>query len=124
LSASGSFPTGAFPAGAEARQDEEIAAMSDKSRWNRERIALSVRVGALVAVLGFVVLAAEHRLAQDISPQEILTAEVLPGFEVSTPADAQPQAAPAQTAVPESEDFGPPAAAAPAAEREEQPATF
>jgi HAMP domain-containing protein len=97
--------------------------MSDKSGW-KERIALSVRVGAMVAVLGFVVLAAEHRLAQDISPLEILTAEVLPGFEVATSPEAQAEAPPAQTAAaPDNDDFTA-APAAPASEREEQPATF
>ena len=45
--------------------------MSRKSSWN-ERIALSLRVGAIVTVLGFVVLAAEQRLAQDVSPQETI----------------------------------------------------
>jgi hypothetical protein len=53
--------------------------MSRKSSWS-ERIALSLRVGAIVTVLGFVVLAAEQRLAQDVSPQEIISAETAPGF--------------------------------------------
>ena len=67
--------------------------MSRKSSWS-ERIALSLRVGAIVTVLGFVVLAAEQRLARDVSPQEVISAEMAPGFASaeSTSAPVKPVA--------------------------------
>jgi len=93
--------------------------MSRKTAWN-ERIALSLRVGAIVTVLGFVVLAAEQRLAHDVSPQEIISAETAPNF-----APAQPTASPAPTAKAEqSVDYFPSHFAAPKGEPEAQPDTF
>jgi len=72
--------------------------MLRKSFWDTEHIGLSLRVGAIVTVLGFVLLAAEQRLAQDVSPQEIVAAETAPNF-APAPARAQAvQAAPAPSA--------------------------
>src|ERR1700758_2600847 len=100
--------------------------MSRKSSWN-ERIALSLRVGAIVTVLGFVVLAAEQRLAQDVSPQETIAAETAPNF-----AAAQPAASPAQSAASRSQsaeaeqgvDYFPSHFPAPKGEPAAQPDTF
>ena len=94
--------------------------MSRKTAWN-ERIALSLRVGAIVTVLGFVVLAAEQRLAQDVSPQEIIAAETAPNFA------AQPRAAPAQPAAKveqSNSDYFPSHFPAPKGEPEAQPDAF
>ncbi|HSS69917.1 MAG TPA: hypothetical protein VLQ46_04605 [Casimicrobiaceae bacterium] len=99
--------------------------MSRKTAWN-ERIALSLRVGAIVTVLGFVVLAAEQRLAQDVSPQEIIAAEAAPNFA------AQPAASPALSAAPRAQpakaeqsfDYFPSHFAEPKGEAEAQPPTF
>ena len=69
--------------------------MTRKSGWDAENIGLSLRVGAIVTVLGFVVLAAEQRLANDVSPQEIIAAETAPNF-APAPVRAEPvQMAPA-----------------------------
>ena len=72
--------------------------MSKRSGWDAEKIGLSLRVGAIVTVLGFVVLAAEQRLANDVSPQEIIAAEIAPNF-APAPVRAEPvQMAPAPAA--------------------------
>jgi len=99
--------------------------MSRKTAWN-ERIALSLRVGAIVTVLGFVVLAAEQRLAQDVSPQEIIAAETAPNF-----AAVQSAVLPAQSAASlrpakaeQSFDYFPSHFAEPKGEAEAQPPTF
>ena len=44
------------------------------------RLAQSLKVAAVVMVLGYAVLAAEQRLAQDVSPEEIVAAEIAPVF--------------------------------------------
>jgi hypothetical protein len=100
--------------------------MSDRIGWNKERIALSVRVGAMVAVLGFVLLAAEQRLVQDVSPQEIIATDP-PAFTVDT---AAPPAAKPATAT-ENEraatppvDYFPSHFPAPTVEDVQQPSTF
>ncbi len=100
--------------------------MSRKTAWN-ERIALSLRLGAIVTVLGFVVLAAEQRLAQDVSPQEIIAAETAPNF-----AAAKSAASPAQSAASlarpakaeQSFDYFPSHFAEPKGEAEAQAPTF
>jgi len=95
--------------------------MSRKTTWN-ERIALSLRVGAIVTVLGFVVLAAEQRLARDVSPQEIISAETAPNFAPAQ-STASPALAPAAKAE-QSVDYFPSHFAAPKGEPEAQPDTF
>lgn len=99
--------------------------MSRKTAWN-ERIALSLRVGAIVTVLGFVVLAAEQRLAQDVSPQEVIAAEAAPNFAAQLVASpAQSAASPARPAKAEqSFDYFPSHFAEPKGEAEAQPPTF
>ena len=94
--------------------------MSRKSSWS-ERIALSLRVGAIVTVLGFVVLAAEQRLARDVSPQEIISAEIAPSF-----APAQATAAPMKPVAQQQndDDYFPSHYPAPKGEPEAQPDAF
>jgi hypothetical protein len=93
--------------------------MARKATWT-ERIAISLRVGAIVTVLGFVVFAAEQRLTRDVSPQEVIVAETAPNF-----APAQP---PASLAPPvkaeQSVDYFPSHFAAPKGEAEAQPPSF
>jgi hypothetical protein len=98
--------------------------MSQKSSWN-ERIALSLRVGAIVTVLGFVVLAAEQRLAQVVSPQEIVAAEAAPNFAPATPAAAPVQTASEQRTVQKDrDDYFPSHYPEPKGEPEAQPDSF
>ena len=93
--------------------------MSRKSSWS-ERIALSLRVGAIVTVLGFVVLAAEQRLARDVSPQEIISAEMAPGM-----APAESTTAPVKPAAQQqNDDYFPSHFPAPKGEPAAQPDTF
>src|SRR5215831_7742485 len=98
--------------------------MSQRSSWS-ERIALSLRVGAIVTVLGFVVLAAEQRLAQVVSPQEVIAAETAPNF---APANAGPAAAKAaeeeRAALKDNDDYFPSHYPAPKGEAEAQPDSF
>jgi predicted lipid-binding transport protein (Tim44 family) len=97
--------------------------MSQKSSWN-ERIALSLRVGAIVTVLGFVVLAAEQRLAQVVSPQEIIAAETAPNFAPGNVAPAPAKAAEQRAAPKDSDDYFPSHFPEPKGEPETQPDTF
>src|SRR5215472_19388038 len=98
--------------------------MSRKSSWS-ERIALSLRVGAIVTVLGFVVLAAEQRLAQVVSPQEIISAEAAPNFAAASPAPVPAQAILEQRAAPkDSDDYFPSNFPEPKGEPEAQPDSF
>jgi hypothetical protein len=61
--------------------------MSRKSVWDAENIGLSLKVGAIVTVLGFVVFAAEH-WANDVSPQEITAVAAAPSFAPTPAANA------------------------------------
>jgi hypothetical protein len=93
--------------------------MARKATWT-ERIAISLRVGAIVTVLGFVVFAAEQRLTRDVSPQEVIAAEAAPNF-----APTQPSASPAPPAKAEQGvDYFPSHFAAPKGQPEAQPDTF
>jgi hypothetical protein len=87
--------------------------------WNKERIALSVRVGAVVAVLGFVLLAVEQRLVQDVSPQEIVTTRAASSGAAAAPI-TEPAAAPAAPGA----DYFPAHFPPPMGEAEPQPPTF
>jgi hypothetical protein len=71
--------------------------------------------------LGFVVLAAEQRLARDVSPQEIISAEMAPSFAPAVSASTQ-SAKPA--AVEQSFDYFPSHYPEPKGEQEAQPDTF
>jgi len=98
--------------------------MSQRSDW-KERFALSLRVGAMVALLGFVVVAAEQRLARGISPVEVVASEA--GVPVATPdpaAQTAPTAKPAPAATPPSVDYFPSHFPAPTGEPEAQAPTF
>jgi len=53
-----------------------------------DRIVTSLKVVALVTVLGTVVLAAERELATKISPEEMVAADIGPPHAVSTPKPA------------------------------------
>ena len=90
-----------------------------KSSWS-ERIALSLRVGAIVTVLGFVVLAAEQRLTQVVSPQELISAETAPNFAA---ASADSPALPA-VKTEQGSDYFPSHFPAPKGEAAAQPDTF
>jgi len=93
--------------------------MSQRSDW-KERLALSLRVGAMVAVLGFVMLAAEQRLAHDISPVEAVASEA--ALPIATPQELAAQPAPAATSP--SVDYFPSHFREPTGEPETQPPTF
>jgi hypothetical protein len=89
--------------------------MSRKSVWN-ERIALSLRVGAIATVLGFVLLAVEQRLGHDVSPEEIVAAQAAPSFAPTPPA--------AHPGTTQSSDYFPSHFPAPTGEPEVQPPSF
>jgi hypothetical protein len=96
--------------------------MSHRSDW-KERFALSLRVGAMVALLGFVVLAAEQRLGHDISPVEVAAGEAALPFATPQPVP-QPEPAATPTATPASPDYFPSHFPAPTGEDDAQPPTF
>jgi hypothetical protein len=94
--------------------------MSDRWGWDKERIALAVRVGTMVTVLGFVLLAAEQRLARDFPQQEVVAGEIVPSADTAPPAAP----APAEKATP-GYDYWPGHFAVPSTDRDdEQPSTF
>ena len=74
-----------------------------------------------MTVLAFVVLAAEQRLSQDISPQEIVAAETAPNF---APAPARALAVQAAPAPSEDEDYFPSHFAEPTGEPQPLPSQF
>jgi len=94
--------------------------MSQRSDW-KERIALSLRVGAIVTVLGFVVFAAEQRLAHDAAPLDAIVSEAM--LPVATP-QATAENGPASSAPPSGDYYFPAQFPAPAGEVEAQPSTF
>jgi hypothetical protein len=57
----------------------EESTMVERSGW-KGALAQSLKVAAVVMVLGYAVLAAEQRLVQDVSPDEIVAAEAAPAF--------------------------------------------
>ena len=95
--------------------------MLRKSFWDTEHIGLSLRVGAIVTVLGFVLFAAEQRLAQDVSPQEIVAAETAPNL---APAPARTEAVQAAPAPGAGADYFPSHFPTPASEALPLPAQF
>ena len=54
--------------------------MADRSGSTSAGLAQSLKVAAIAMVLGWAILAAEQRLAQEISPEEIVAAETAPAF--------------------------------------------
>jgi hypothetical protein len=95
--------------------------MLRKRRRVLHHVATSLKVAALVTVLGTVVLAAERHMATRVAPEEIIAAEVAPARLASPPA-ALPKA-PAQ-AQPAQEDYFPSHFDESKGEAAEQPPTF
>ncbi|HEX7273714.1 MAG TPA: hypothetical protein VF420_16340 [Casimicrobiaceae bacterium] len=58
--------------------------MSQRTDW-KERIALTIRVGAIITILGFVVLSAERRITHDISTIETVAGEAALPFATPDP---------------------------------------
>jgi hypothetical protein len=79
------------------------------------RIVTSLKVAALVTVLGSLVLAAEERLAAQISPEQSVTVATAPAIPAST-ADLVGQQAPT--------DYFPARFPAPSGQAADQPPTF
>jgi len=73
--------------------------MAERSGWT-SALAQSLKAAAVVMVLGYTILAAEQRLTQDVSPEEIVAAETAPAFlAASNPSAPTTQLAqPARTA--------------------------
>ena len=95
--------------------------------WNEspsalKRIVMSLKVAALVTVLGTVVLAAERQLATDVSPEEIIATDVAPA-QVAAPAQSAP-AAPAASERQAPTDYFPAQFPEPRGEPAPQPPTF
>ena len=61
--------------------------MVERSGW-KDALAQSLKVAAVVMVLGYAILAAEQRLAQDVSPEEIVAAEAAPAFVAASSSPA------------------------------------
>ena len=76
-------------------------AMVKRSGWTGA-LAQSLKAAAVVMVLGWAILAAEQRLAQEVSPEEIVAAEAASAFVAAsaapTPASPVVAAEPARTA--------------------------
>ena len=74
------------------------------NRWQPTSagLAQSLKVAAAVMVLGWAILAAEQRLAQDASPEEIVAAETVPALVAASSTHAETNTAraalPPQTA--------------------------
>jgi hypothetical protein len=60
----------------------EERTMSQRADW-KERVALAIRVGAIVTILGFVALSAERRITHDISTIETVAGEA--ALPIATP---------------------------------------
>jgi hypothetical protein len=96
--------------------------MLNESPSALSRVVTSLKVVALAAVLGTVVLAAERQLATEVSPEEIVAADRAPANAAptlrptATPAVAPSKQAPA--------DYFPSHFPAPQGEPAEQPPTF
>jgi hypothetical protein len=67
--------------------------MLNESPSALKRVVMSLKVAALVTVLGTVVLAAERQLATDVSPEEIIATDLAPAH-VAPPAPAASTSAP------------------------------
>jgi hypothetical protein len=97
--------------------------MLNESPSTLKRIVMSLKVAALVTVLGTVVLAAERQLATDVSPQEIIATDLAPA-QMPAPkiaATAPASAAPVQQTP---DDYFPSHFPEPKGEAAQQPPTF
>ena len=61
--------------------------MVERSGW-KGALAQSLKIAAVVMVLGYAILAAEQRLAQDVSPDEIVAADAAPAFVATSSSPA------------------------------------
>jgi hypothetical protein len=95
--------------------------MNSESPSALHLIVTSLKVVALVTVLGTVVLAAERHMATRVSPEEIINAEQAPARLMSAPPAAAP-VSPADTAAPDA--YFPSQFPEPSGPAEEQPPTF
>jgi hypothetical protein len=96
--------------------------MLNESPSALKRIVMSLKVAALVTVLGTVVLAAERQLATDVSPEEIIATDVAPAL-VAAPAQSA-SAAPAASGEKATVDYFPAQFPEPKGESASQPPTF
>ena len=96
--------------------------MRRKPRPVLHHVATSLKVAALVTVLGTVVLAAERHMATRVAPEEIIATEVAPA-RLASPSPAALPNAPAQ-AQPAQEDYFPSHFDESKGEAAEQPPTF
>jgi hypothetical protein len=94
--------------------------MLKKSRPVLHHVVTSLKVAALVTVLGTVVLAAERHLARQVSPEEVSATDIVPGL--GPPASAPKAAAPRVRQEPE--DYFPSHFDETKGKIEEQPPTF
>jgi hypothetical protein len=94
--------------------------MLKHSRSALRHVVTSLKVVALVTVLGTVVMAAERHLATRISPEEIIATDMAPA-RMSSPAGPSASAAPVQQP---STDYFPSQFPAPKGEAAEQAPTF
>jgi len=95
--------------------------MLKKPRPVLHHVVTSLKVAALVTLLGTVVLAAERHMATRVAPEEIIATDVAPA-RLASPAPASPKA-PAQ-ARPAQEDYFPSHFDESKGEAAEQPSTF
>jgi len=67
--------------------------MAQRSGSMGAQLAQSLKVAAVVMVLGYAILAAEQRLAQDVSPEEIVAADTAVAFVAASKSPARTDAA-------------------------------
>jgi hypothetical protein len=94
--------------------------MRRKSGRVLHHVVTSLKVAALVTVLGTVVLAAERHLARQVSPEEVSATDLAPSFGAvaSTPKTAAPRLNP------EPQDYFPSQFDETKGKMEDQPAAF
>jgi hypothetical protein len=85
-----------------------------------KRIVMSLKVAALVTVLGTVVLAAERQLSTEVSPEGIIIGTEVAPAQVAVPA----QSAPAASEQKAPADYFPSQFPEPKGESAQQPPTF
>jgi len=97
--------------------------MLNQSPSALKRVVLSLKVAALVTVLGSVVLAAERQLSTDVSPETIIATDLAPAQMPAprTAATAPVSAAPVQQTA---DDYFPSHFPEPTGEAAQQPPTF
>ena len=96
--------------------------MLNESPSALKRVVMSLKVAALVTVLGTVVLAAERQLSTEVSPEGIIGTEVT-SAQVAIPGQPAP-AAPAASEQKAPADYFPSQFPEPKGESAQQPPTF